>query len=1054
MRKGRIFKNRYLLGTMLGGAMLFAAAGSSYSQDGKILQPVGNWAVSKLASSSATGQDYCAMARRFDQNKIITFAQNAGDKSSLAIDLQQNILDRSQSYDVTITAGSFETRKQTLRPVSQSAFVMKLGKDPVFYDALKNSGQLNVSFSDTALSFGMQDFAQGQVELGGCLASLEGPSASVASTSSATTSQPVSKSSVSSAATSRSASYVDPGIVDSLRQENTRLRTALETERREYETRFMEEASTSRASELTEKISLLERQNANLQKRLASAGIDGAVSSDVAMNDKVAAELEALRQENITYKQQVSALEDKIQKIAASAPATDGPQDITAGEMSKAPASQMQEQQLAALNSRVSELTSSVGERDKQIEILQSALKEAQASASTPVSAGSAQKELMELKSALKQKDEEIWQLNSKLLAGTAKGGAATVGTAGKLVPSAPSLSDAQVKEYENKISMLEQSLAAAQAGQGAAQSGNEAITQYAEQIATLQTKLAEKDKVINDLGGQIKMAEDQKATSGDLQQRVATLTQELQKLKDEKTALEQSHQSAMAQQQAQLAALNEQLTKSAGKEDVLAQKDAQVQSLTKDLNSTQALVKQMETDYQTRLAEMQSRLDSQSLQLEAAEQERLDLVKQAQSTEQQIIKELELQLTNLKLENTRLKEENDTAIDDTAAAHALESLTDFKAIEAELSSVLRERNDLAAKVETMEDALRNERMSASGENWDLQKATTRFSEAERQIKRLGQQMEKSRSQCEIDKKELEYKLFDPKIAESEQTVKLITLERELASAKEALRGVDARYQSQITELENELRHRAEIPAVSPEAQAEIASLKKQLQSAQSLLQQKDERYRAQLASMHQQSARVTQAAAQPAVSRPVQQARVQSQPVSLAPTPAPVAARNINTSPQSYDDFASAASFSKLLQSNGVDLSTPVQTLAGGNAQVMRYSWRSGQVDGNAEQHSINSPRQYDQVLDAYIKAQKTKCRGDFAAVPVADKKAGTMRVSSYDLACVGAGRDSTSSVVFYNTDDVFTSIAHDAGLDNMDIAMDVRDRIASGILNGRIAY
>jgi len=84
------------------------------------------------------------------------------------------------------------------------------------------------------------------------------------------------------------------------------------------------------------------------------------------------------------------------------------------------------------------------------------------------------------------------------------------------------------------------------------------------------------------------------------------------------------------------------------------------------------------------------------------------------------------------------------------------------------------------------------ERLSISSENWDLEQATKRYNEAERQIKRIGQDLQKERARCAMEKQELEAMLFDPDLTSQEQLARLATLEQELAQAKAVIANLKA----------------------------------------------------------------------------------------------------------------------------------------------------------------------------------------------------------------------------------------------------------------------
>jgi len=65
---------------------------------------------------------------------------------------------------------------------------------------------------------------------------------------------------------------------------------------------------------------------------------------------------------------------------------------------------------------------------------------------------------------------------------------------------------------------------------------------------------------------------------------------------------------------------------------------------------------------------------------------------------------------------------------------------------------------------------------------------------------------------------------------------------------------------------------------------------------------------------------------------------------------------------------------------------------------------------------------------------------------VPVTARSGPESSISSYDIACVSReGANASASVVFYGDNAFFTAIAQEGAVENMDIAMDSRDRLVS---------
>ena len=63
-----------------------------------------------------------------------------------------------------------------------------------------------------------------------------------------------------------------------------------------------------------------------------------------------------------------------------------------------------------------------------------------------------------------------------------------------------------------------------------------------------------------------------------------------------------------------------------------------------------------------------------------------------------------------------------------------------------------------------------------------------RYNEAERQLQKLGQQLQQERAQHAMERKELEAMLFDPQLTEQEQLARLNQLEQELEAARMQIR--------------------------------------------------------------------------------------------------------------------------------------------------------------------------------------------------------------------------------------------------------------------------
>jgi hypothetical protein len=121
--------------------------------------------------------------------------------------------------------------------------------------------------------------------------------------------------------------------------------------------------------------------------------------------------------------------------------------------------------------------------------------------------------------------------------------------------------------------------------------------------------------------------------------------------------------------------------------------------------------------------------------------------------------------------------------------------------------------------------------------------------------------------------------------------------------------------------------------------------------------------------------------------------------------------------------------------------------------ASGVAYSWQSGWLSGRAEQQELGDPAGFDGQVSKYLARIKDRCGGSFAARPGLRKEENGVVVSAYEAACVSDAGSTSDSVLLYSQNGLFTSIAHEGSLDDMDAAMDIRDKLADKLLQFKIA-
>lgn len=122
------------------------------------------------------------------------------------------------------------------------------------------------------------------------------------------------------------------------------------------------------------------------------------------------------------------------------------------------------------------------------------------------------------------------------------------------------------------------------------------------------------------------------------------------------------------------------------------------------------------------------------------------------------------------------------------------EMLMKISELEKQVQSLRSENAALNDELKTSVSGAKEESQSIASENWNLERATMRFTEAERQMKRMGDQVQRERAKCEADKKDLEAQLFDPQITNQQQLARLADLEQKLAAAEQKLADQQMRH--------------------------------------------------------------------------------------------------------------------------------------------------------------------------------------------------------------------------------------------------------------------
>ena len=122
------------------------------------------------------------------------------------------------------------------------------------------------------------------------------------------------------------------------------------------------------------------------------------------------------------------------------------------------------------------------------------------------------------------------------------------------------------------------------------------------------------------------------------------------------------------------------------------------------------------------------------------------------------------------------------------------EMLMKISQLEKKINELEKENSAIQSNVSSS----KQEAVSIETDNWNLERATARYNEAERQIKRLGEQLQRERALRATEKKDLEAQLFDPQITDQQQQARLAELEQKLDEAEGRLEQQRIRYEERL----------------------------------------------------------------------------------------------------------------------------------------------------------------------------------------------------------------------------------------------------------------
>lgn len=350
-------------------------------------------------------------------------------------------------------------------------------------------------------------------------------------------------------------------------------------------------------------------------------------------------------------------------------------------------------------------------------------------------------------------------------------------------------------------------------------------------------------------------------------------------------------------------------------------------------------------------------------------------------------------------------------------------ALVDLEAIKSQNIALSDQVSILENNVVELKTTNKNMELSPDA-SWDLEKATRRYQEAQREIVSLGRIIEQKDQQCDMQKKEIETLLFDPEIANSEQRAELARLEAELYEKDQLIADLE----NQISQQNVSTSPRVDAKPEN-EPQDNFVPIKKQAQN----------------------DAQTSVQAPQPTEFEVIEAPEVVKQDAPQSVTAQATAPRQ---------DIIEAVPLSEPAQMEAAKTQAPKASLLSVVMKAVKPSgdvseqekagmkilrWKRGELHGTAIEKPL-AGQVLGQAVNDYIDRAQSKCTGDFAAIPSlqGDKK------QTYEIACVKPnGKGSSASLLFLKDMGNMITIAHEGRTELMEQAIIARDEISKTVNN-----
>ncbi len=1001
-------RSRLVLGAACAGLFLSSALVTpGLAQNVAALKPQKGWAVQKLKDSK--GDDYCALSRPYNNQSVLTLARNNGDEYSLAVDLQNPTLDSEKPYSVTLQPGPGQLRAYEVMPSSKSAFVVRLGADENFLDALTGSQALKVQIGEERYEYEVSEFPAGLNDLESCMASAdekptkknatptkevkaeEAPQPTQAAN--LLNAEPINASKSFSAKKMTAAAAMPAPAVEAAKEAKNAvsIQPKAGTDTPQKMTAIMpEDAPKAAASKVADTIEI-KAPAKEAKEPIHAEALLNADAGDAKTN-KIRATKQVAAAKPTTTKQKTGMTPEP--DVRNNAPARMATIDARA-----AMELEQREQEVASLRARNDQLRGDLAR----------AMSEKSAGAAQSIADAKTQIVELEAKLAAAQTDnqnllkdnERFKRLSEDTMLGEAKGdwnleqATKRFNEAEREIQRLALELDREKSSCQRQTAEIEQMLfdpAVADTQQ------RERLASLEKEIATLRSSqgVAKEDverRIAEAVKAQAEKAQNEQA---ELQAQIASLQKSLTKaqneprqdiaLINEKKALEGEKKAL----QEQIAGLQKELVsaKSEPKVDpaIVAEKqklEGQVSTLTSELASAKAAMMSMDTKAEPDPAMVQ---EVQKLRAELAKAKVAVQEAKTQPADDPVLmadkKALEQRVASLTEEVKTLR------FDLAQASQKQQDATSAQAMQEQMAEMAKQRDQANDQVVILRDELEKTR---------LQFAEKQGMDASRADQSASLKLENERLRTQLSMKDKESTTYRNQVAGLQQDVAQLKSRISMAEVQ------PSRNNEEVQALRNEINSlRTQMSGMQAQSNKVVASLKQDRQNLQSALSKR-----------------------QPT---PLKRSSIQREPLPEPDLPniEPAAAPEMVNSGQPV----SQQSIQNMLRSAGLNASPVSQRGAG------VFSWNAGSLQGKA---LVQASTGLEAGINEYIAQERSRCSGDFASMPSSEGRGR----SSYEIACVSPAASTSSSVLFFEKDGSFVAIAHDTDTTDMDVAMDARDRL-----------